>query len=47
MTQEEEKELFEKFKEYMQGHLIIEVEGEHDPYSGQTEHYHRVNFYFN
>lgn len=45
MTQEE-KELFEKFKEYMHDHLIIEVEGEYDPYSGQSEHYHRVTFYF-
>lgn len=46
MTQEEEKELFEKFKEYMRDHLVIEVEGEYVPYSGQSEHYHRVDFYF-
>lgn len=50
MTQEEKQEIidavFEKTKNYIEEHLNIEVEGYYEPYSGQREHWHRVNLNF-
>lgn len=47
MTIEEKNEIVQDVINYISEHLNIEVSGEHDPYSGQSEHYHSVTFYFN
>jgi hypothetical protein len=50
MTEEEKQEIIdavvEELKDYIEKHLRVEVDGYYEPYSGQTEHYHKTRIYF-
>lgn len=47
MTQEEKQKIISELKTYIKKHLNISVDGYYEPYSGQTEHSHKVTITFN
>ena len=47
VTEQEKAEIIQEAKEeiiqYIKENLLVEVEGYYEEYSGQHEHYHKVN----